>query len=176
MKKIRGDTNLAGLGSENNKQIVRINEIIFKGKQHIDWKSVKEYALRYIGKMYMIAHDGEQIYIDQKFADEFSGSIDTKRLRGACAKAKANAVQIVKELLEISDNPRYIPNYEEKHGQDAKFGWYRYDSRFSMPIYENEKIVRYNVFKITTLIRHADDGKKYLYDMVNIKKETEYTA
>lgn len=26
------------------------------------------------------------------------------------------------------------------------------------------------------LIRHAEDGKKYLYDMVNIKKETEYTA
>ena len=162
--------------NENCIQIAKISEIIFMGKQHIDWDSVEKYALKYLDDVYIIAYDGEQIYIDRKFVDEFTSSIDTKRLRGASAKAKANAIQIVKELLEISNNPRHIPNYEEKHAYDAKFGWYRYDSRFSIPIYENKRIIRYNVFKVTMLIRHSGDGKKYLYDMVNIKKETEYTA
>lgn len=160
----------------NHNQLVQISDIIFKGKQHIDWHAVEEYALRYVDAVYMIACDGELVYIDKKFADELSGSVDTKRLRGTAAKAKANAIQGVKELLMVSVNPRYIRNYEKKHEHDAKLGWYRYDSRFSLPVYEGEKIVRYNVFQITMLIRHAEDGKKYLYDMVNIKKETEYTA
>ncbi len=161
---------------ENHNRIVQINEIIFKGKQHISWAAVEEYALRYVNEIYTVASDGEMIFLDKMFTDEFANSIDTKRLRGASAKAKANAIQGTKELIEISNNPRYIQNYETKHNRDAKWGWYRYDSRFSLPVYENEKIVRFNVYKITMLVRHAEDGKKYLYDMVNIKKETEYTA
>ncbi len=161
---------------ENHNRIVQINEIIFKGKQHIDWDAVRTYALRYIDAIYVISSDGASIHLDKKFADEFAGSIDTKRLRGASAKAKANALQATPELLQISCNPRYIQNYEAKHAHDAKLGWYRYNSRFSLPVYENDQIIRYNVFKITMLIRHAEDGRKYLYDMVNIKKETEYTA
>lgn len=161
---------------ENHNRIVQINEIIFKGKQHIDWDAVRTYALRYIDAIYVISSDGASIHLDKKFADEFAGSIDTKRLRGASAKAKANALQATPELLQISCSPRYIQNYEAKHAHDAKLGWYRYDSRFSLPVYENDQIIRYNVFKITMLIRHAEDGRKYLYDMVNIKKETEYTA
>ena len=31
---------------------------------------------------------------------------------------------------------------------------------------------RFNIFRIEMLIRHAADGSLYLYDMVNIKKET----
>ena len=170
------DENVIVWEDENGNSVVQINKIIFKGKQHIDWRAVETYALRYIGGIYIIAFDGEKIYVDKKFSDEFSGSIDTKRLRGTSAKAKANAVQGVKELLEIGSNPRYIQNYEKKHERDAKFGWYRYDSKFSLPVFDYDKIIRYNVFKITLLIRHAEDGKKYLYDMVNIKKEAEYTA
>ena len=33
-------------------------------------------------------------------------------------------------------------------------------------------VERYNVFRIEMLIRHASDDKLYLYDMVNVKKET----
>ena len=67
---------------ENHNQMVQINEIIFKGKQHIDWDAVRTYALRYIDAIYIIASDGGPIHLDKKFADEFAGSIDTKRLRG----------------------------------------------------------------------------------------------
>ena len=34
------------------------------------------------------------------------------------------------------------------------------------------EVERYNVFRVEMLIRHAEDGKRYLYDLVNIKKET----
>ena len=29
-----------------------------------------------------------------------------------------------------------------------------------------------NVFHVAMILRHAEDGKKYLYDIMNIKKET----
>ena len=32
----------------------------------------------------------------------------------------------------------------------------------------------YNVFHASLLIRHSEDGKKYLYDIIDIKKETSY--
>ena len=55
----------------------------------------------------------------------------------------------------------------------AKYGWYRYTSRFALPVYkENGEVEGYNVFKVIMVIRHAQDGKLYLYDIVNIKKET----
>lgn len=51
--------------------------------------------------------------------------------------------------------------------------WYRYDTRFDLPVYaENGDIERYNVFTARLLIRHASSGKKYLYDILEIKKET----
>ena len=34
------------------------------------------------------------------------------------------------------------------------------------------EIERYNVFNAIMVIRHAKDGKMYLYDIMNIKKET----
>ena len=33
-------------------------------------------------------------------------------------------------------------------------------------------LIRYNVFKARLLINHAENGKKYLYDILAIKKET----
>lgn len=34
------------------------------------------------------------------------------------------------------------------------------------------EVERYNVFRMELLIRHSHDGRLYLYDVVNIKKET----
>ena len=36
---------------------------------------------------------------------------------------------------------------KEKHDKDAKHGWYRYDVRFAIPVYENDVLIRYNVFR-----------------------------
>ena len=37
---------------------------------------------------------------------------------------------------------------------------------------ETGEVIRYNVFHVIIVVRHARDGKMYLYDIMNIKKET----
>ena len=94
-------------------------------------------------------------------------------LKGANAKAKANAAQGLPELLKIATNETYEENRKEKHNKNAKYGWYSYDSRFALPVFgDNGEIERYNVFNVAMLVRHNADGKAYLYDIMKIKKET----
>ncbi|MGN0342196.1 MAG: hypothetical protein ACI4DO_05320 [Roseburia sp.] len=89
------------------------------------------------------------------------------------AKAKANATQAIPMLLRTAGNRRWQENFKSKHSADAKYGWYRFTTRFALPVYlDNGKIERQNTFRIEMLVRHASDGNLYLYDMVNIKKET----
>ena len=57
--------------------------------------------------------------------------------------------------------------------KDAKFGWYKYDSRFALPVYDGDQLVRYNVFNASLIIRHDENGKRYLYDIIDIKKRNE---
>lgn len=117
--------------------------------------------------------DGDSIYIGADLPDEYTGSKYTEGLKGTNAKAKANASQGIPELLSIATGRHYRTNMASKHKRDAKFGWYRYDTRFAMPVYNDcGELERYNIFKARLLIRHSSSGKKYLYDVVQIKKET----
>jgi len=161
------------------KSIVVVNDIQFKGKQHINWDAVEKYLKEYVGHCYEIHETSEKIYIGPDFPGEFKGSDDTTRLRGGNAKAKANATQQIPLLLRNATNKRWSENFKDKHNVDAKHGWCRYTSRFALPIYANDgKIEKYNMYRIEMLARMASDGKIYLYDMVNVKKEkeTEYPA
>lgn len=161
----------------NGNKIVVIDDIIFHNKQKIKWDDVEKYLEQYIGEFYVIAEDSETIYIGKDLPDEYANSKYTAKLKGALAKSKANATQAIPELIEIAENPTFTENKDEKHNKDAKYGWYRYDSRFAIAIYDDGgEIVKYNVFKVRMVIRYADDGKKYLYDLINIKKESEYPA
>lgn len=88
-------------------------------------------------------------------------------------KAKANAAQAIPEIIEIATSKTVEENKKEKHSHNAKNGWYRYDTRFALPVYdESGEGERYNVFSVRLLIRHAASGKMYLYDVLEIKKET----
>ncbi len=158
----------------DGRKIVLVNEIRFKGKRKINWKEVKEYLTRYIGNCYEIESAAEKIYIGNEFPEEFTESESRKALMGANAKAKANSATIIPELIQIAENPQYEKNRDEagKHIKNAKNGWYRYDVRFAMPVYDEEILVRYNIYKAKLLINHASNGKKYLYDILSIKKET----
>lgn len=161
----------------DGRKIVMIQDIRFKGKRKIDWKEVEQYLKEYVGECYEIIENAEKVYIGPDFPDEFSWSNDTARLKGTLAKAKANAAQGIPELIQIASNERYQENMKQKHKSDAENGWYRYTSWFVLPVYnDNEELQKYNVFRIEMLIRSAKDGKKYLYDMVNIKKKEERTT
>ena len=157
----------------NGNNIVIINDIIFKGRQNISWNDVEKYLTKYVGQFYTIADSKEVVYIGSDLPDEYAHSEYTNILKGANAKAKANAAQGIPELIEISTGKRFTPNTKSKHNNDAKYGWYRYESRFALPVFEDGgDIVRYNVFHVAIVFRHSEDGKKYLYDIMNIKKET----
>lgn len=153
--------------------IVVINDIRFKGKRSVNWKDVKEYLKRYVGDFYKIASTGDVIYIGSDLPSEYSGSKYTNSLKGTNAKAKANAASGLPELIKIAAGKNFRKNEKIKHKRDAKNGWYRYDSRFALPVYGNNgEIDRYNVFHTSMLIRHSNDNKMYLYDIIDVKKET----
>ena len=157
--------------AEGNK-IVLINDIIFKGKRSVEWADVEKYLRQYVGEFYQIADTKDIIYIGTDLPDEYAGSNYTKHIKGTVAKAKANAVQAIPEMIEIATTKVYEENKKNKHSRHAKNGWYRYDTRFALPVYqENGELDRYNVFSARLLIRHASSGKMYLYDVLEIKKE-----
>ena len=83
----------------NNKQLVMINDIMFRGRQNINWKDVENYLKQYIGDLTQIVETQDNIYVGSDFPDEYTGSKDTARLKGTLAKAKANAAQGIPELV-----------------------------------------------------------------------------
>lgn len=128
-------------------KIVFINDIRFKSRRGIDWNEVEQYLKEYIGEYFEIAETSEKIYIGSDFPDEFSHSNDTKGLKGANMKAKANIVPAIGELIQIASKKVQYPDYNNKHGTRAKFGWYRYNTRFGIPVYnESGNLERYNIF------------------------------
>lgn len=153
--------------------IVVINDIRFKGKRSINWKEVRAYLKEFVGEFYTIAATGDAIYIGTDLPNEYSGSQYTHSIKGANAKAKANAAQGIPELIEIAVGKHFRENKEDKHWRNAKYGWYRYDSRFALPVYGKDgELERYNVFHASLIVRHSEDEKLYLYDILDIKKET----
>lgn len=168
------DRNVNIITDLDGKRFVLINDIRFKGKPREEWKEVEEYLKEYIGEFYEIEETSEKIFISTDFPDEFANSESRLALKGATAKAKANAAHGIPELIQIATNRHFSENTKKKHKADAKYGWYRYDVRFALPVYDDKTglLVRYNVFSARLLVRYAEDDKKYLYDLLAIKKET----
>ena len=170
-KKIK--RNVSVIQDIDGNNIVMINDIVFKGKRSVEWTDVEKYLRQYVGDFYQIAETEDIIYIGTDLPDEYSGSNYTKHMKGMIVKAKANAAQAIPEMIEIATSKTFEDNKKNKHSRHAKHGWYRYDTRFALPLYdENGEIGRYNVFSARLLIRHASSGKMYLYDVLEIKKET----
>ena len=169
---MKTDRNVNVITDLNGKKVVVINDIYFYGKQHIKWDDVEQYLKRYIDEFYEVAETKDIIYIGKDLPDEYTSSKYTRNLRGILAKIKANAVSGIPEMIEIAERKRYQENMDKKHKNEAKHGWYRYDTRFALPVYNNRKeLVRHNYFQAELIIRHASDGKMYLYDVLNIKKK-----
>lgn len=168
------DRNVNIITELDGKKIVLINDIRFKAKKREDWKDVEEYLKEYVEEFYEIAETSEKIFISTDFPDEYANSESRMALKGAVAKAKANAAQGIPELIQIATNQEFSENTKKKHIKDAKYGWYRYDVSFALPVYDDKtgQLVRYNIFSARMLVRHDEDGKKYLYDLLAIKKET----
>lgn len=161
------------LTHSDGSKIVEISSIQFSGKRKIDWKGVEAYLKKYVGQAYTIDENDELIYIGTDFPDEYSHSNYNKKALGTIGKAKANAAQAIPELVMTANNISFRANDEEKHIKNAKYGWYRCTVHFTLPITdENRVIIGKNMYQGRMIIRCDADGKKYLYDIIDIKKET----
>ena len=148
-----------------------MNRREFSDYYGIPYRTIQDWEA---GEFYQIEDCNKMIYIGSDLPDEYTHSNYTQILKGVNAKAKANASQGLPELLKIATNEVYEDNRKEKHSKDAKYGWCSYDSRFALPVFGDDgEIKRYNVFNVAMLVRHDEDGKYYLYDIMKIKKRNE---
>ena len=156
-------------------KVVVINEILFYGKKNLPWDKVEQYLKRYIGKVVTVAETGEEIHIGPDFPDEYKGSEDTMRTRGPYAKAKANAIQGIEGMIEIARKTKETENLKNKNSKKAKYGWYRYLTRFALPVIDEENVItHYNIYLATLVVRIDKRKKLFLYDVVNVKKESSF--
>lgn len=157
---------------KDGNKVVIIPDIIFVNKQNIDWNKVETYLEQYVGDIVEIEESQDIIYLGKKFPNEFARSKYTRTAKGARAKAKANVVQGIREIIEIATNKFFRENHKGKHESDAENGWYYYATRFALPIYDNEiKTDMYNIYTGCLVVNCTSGGKMYLYDLVDIKKE-----
>ncbi len=49
-------------------------------------------------------------YLGKEFPDEYTGSKYTRKMKGGRAKAKANAAQGIREMVEIASDKRFREN------------------------------------------------------------------
>jgi hypothetical protein len=153
-------------------KVVVIADIIFKNKKNINWKEVEKYSKRFTGRNIKVAETGDVVHICSEFPDEYTGSKYSRNVKGAAAKAKANAIQGICEMVAIASSKTFRSNRKSKHALEAANGWYYYRTRFALPIYKSErKTSKYNIFS-GCLVTHCNScGKIHLYDLVDIKKE-----
>ena len=162
---------------ENGEKIVVIPQIIFKGKRSISWEEVEKHLIRYIGRIFEVSETRDLVLIDKTFVDEYVGSDYTRKLVGALPKVKANMSQGIPQMIEIATEKRWKEDFDKKHKKRAGKGWFRYNTRFALPITNaNGEIIEYNIFQAVLIVRYSADGKLYLYDIQNIKKETRYPS
>lgn len=116
--------------------------------------------------------DAQPVYIGKDLPGEYKGSEYTHRLNRSTRQVKMQAATNLDEMLLLAENGEWRENVKDRHKQDAKNGWYRYSTRFALPVLDIKKAVdHYTVYSGTLLIRNDADGKSYLYDLLDIKKE-----
>ena len=158
----------------NGKKIAWIENSPLTAKELHNHKKVAAYIANHIGEAYTIIESGSKVYLGESLPGEYTQSEYTKRISKnvpPILKAKNKAIGRFGEMIEIATNRRWE---KAKHtaNKDAKYGVYRYSTAFAFPVKQNNKITNIKSFDAELVILNSSDGKKYLYDIVNIKENT----
>lgn len=158
----------------NGKKIAWIENNPLSLKDLTNYKKVAAYIANHIGEAYTILESGYRVYIGENLPKEYTQSEYTKALlrnNQPILRAKKKAIGSFGEMIEIATNRRWE---KTKHAanKDAKYGVYRYSTAFAFPVKQNGKITSVKSFDAELVILNSSDGKKYLYDIVNIKENT----
>lgn len=161
--------------NQNNEEIVWVDDNIFsnKGTEPVH-QFIADYIASHIGECYKIIESGQRVYIGKDLPGEYTQSKYTQKIlknNPNIVKAKNRAVGNLGEMIEIATNRRWEKT-GHIHNKDAKYGIYRYDTRFGFAVKNSkQEVVGANVYTAELVICNASDGKKYLYDIVKIKKD-----
>ena len=158
----------------NGKKIAWIENNPLSLKDLTNYKKVAAYIADHIGEVYTILESGSKVYIGENLPKEYTQSEYTKALlrnNQPILRAKKKTIGSFGEMIEIATNRRWE---KTKHAanKDAKYGVYRYSTAFAFPVKQNGKITSVKSFDAELVILNSSDGKKYLYDIVNIKENT----
>lgn len=78
-------------------------------------------------------------------------------------------------MIEIATEKRWKEDFENKHKKKAGNGWFRYSTRFALPVM-NEKgdILDYNVYQAVLIVRYAADKNCIctIYKTLKKKRDT----
>lgn len=116
-------------------------------------------------KTYKNLESSYNVLIDNKVSNEYIYSKNTRNLSKELKKVKCILSNYLKELILLGKDKEIINIKKDKHTYDAKYGFYRYKIRFSLKDKEE------TIYNAVLLIRNSYNGKKYLYDILDIKKE-----
>lgn len=159
----------------NGEQVVWIEDSGLTNKQLRDYQQIANYIASHVGEVYTIIESGSKVYLGEDLPSEYVHSKYTTYLLNSdksTLKAKNRAIDGLGEMIEIATNRRWEQT-RHPNSKDAAYGMYRYDSKFAFPVKDGAgNRIGVRAYDVELLIRNASDGKKYLYDIVNIKKNT----
>ena len=145
-----------------------------------DFKAVEAYLKTLVDADHpfsTILADAQPVYVGKDLPGEYRSSEYSKNLRKSIREVKMQAATNLDEMLLLAENGEWRENVKSKHAEDAKNGWYRYDTQFAVPILNAKKAIdHYTVYGGTLLIRNDADGKSYLYDLIDIEKKKVISA
>lgn len=128
-------------------------------------KRAKEHIKEQKGISYKNILTSNTILIDDKTANEYIYSCYTRWSKTDMKYVKCILANYIKELFMNASSKSYEANQKNKHNFDAKYGFYKYGVKFS--IVDNDKET---IYTCSLLVRNDANGKKYLYDILDIKK------
>lgn len=129
---------------------------------------IKDYLASHIDDVYTIIESGYKVFPSKKLPREYlySKSATTlERFNKKKYKAKIAVVPGIGEMVGIATNRRWERLLHDAN-KKAKYGVYRYDTRVAFDNNGNSE-----AYTAELIILNAEDGKKYLYDIVGIKKD-----
>ncbi len=136
---------------------------------NLDFKSINKEIMKNInsqkGLIYKIAETNNNIIIDKKTSKEYTFSNYSRRSSKENKRIKGILSRYLKEVINNSNDRKFVNYKKKKHIKDAKYGFYKYKITFSIL---NKGVE--NFYEAIVLIRNSEDTKKYLYDILNIKK------
>lgn len=150
----------------------RIVNIVKTLYGRVDWSAARMKLLKLVKNVITIKENNAKVKFDRKFIKEFTASKYTQSANKKIKNIKANLVDNITELVENAGHIFIEINNKDKHRIDSGYRWEKYKCLFrfnSLDELGNNVSI---IYSCCIVIRCPNFKEKYIYDIVDIKKET----